>query len=151
VLLLGRFFDTVGRRQMISATYFLGGIGMLVNGILVGSEALGTIGFMVILCATFFFASAAASAAYLTVSEIFPLETRAMAIAFFYACATALGGAIGPLYFGKVVEGANPDALMVAFGISAVLMVIAAITEFLVGPRAEQESLENVAKPLSAT
>jgi MFS family permease len=150
VLLLGRFFDTIGRRTMIAATYLVGGVGMLVNGLLIGSEALSGTGFVVILCATFFFASAAASAAYLTVSEIFPLETRAMAIAFFYACATALGGAIGPLYFGKVVEGANPDALMIAFIISAGLMIIAAVTELLFGPAAEQETLEDIAEPLSA-
>jgi MFS family permease len=150
-LILGRFFDTVGRRPMIAGTFLIGGVGMAVNGILLGSESLGVLGFMALLCGTFFFASAAASAAYLTVSEIFPLETRAMAIAFFYACATGIGGGIGPLYFGKVVDGANPDALMVAFLISAALMVLAALVELAVGPRAERESLEKVAEPLSAT
>src|SRR4029077_20707208 len=97
-LLLGRLFDTFGRREMITATYFLGGIGMLINGYLIAQTGASVWGFVAVLCGTFFFASAAASSAYLTVSEIFPLETRAMAIALFYAIATGIGGAIGPLY-----------------------------------------------------
>ena len=149
-LTLGRLFDTVGRRPMIAGTYAIGGIGMAINGYLVANSDISVGVFVAILCATFFFASAAASSAYLTVSEIFPLETRAMAIAFFYAIATGIGGAIGPLYFGKVVEGANPDALFVAFAITAGLMAIAALVEIAFGPSAEQESLEDVAEPLSA-
>jgi MFS family permease len=99
---------------------------------------------------TFYFASAAASSAYLTVSEIFPLETRAMAIALFYAIATGIGGAIGPLYYGKVVDGGNPDAVFVAFAITAALMIIAAAVEWFLGVRAEQKHLEEIAEPLSA-
>jgi MFS family permease len=149
-LILGRLFDVIGRREMITGTYLLGGIGMLVNGYLVAHADLSVGVFVALICTTFFFASAAASAAYLTVSEIFPLETRAMAIALFYALATGIGGAIGPLYFGKVVDGANPDALFVAFAITAVLMCIAAVVEWFLGVRAEQKHLEDVAEPLSA-
>jgi MFS family permease len=149
-LALGRLFDTFGRREMITATYFIGGIGMLINGYLVAHTNAPVGVFVAVICATFFFASAAASSAYLTVSEIFPLETRAMAIALFYAIATGIGGAIGPLYYGKVVEGTNPDALFVAFAITAALMCIASGVEWLFGVRAEQKHLEEVAEPLSA-
>ena len=149
-LLLGRLFDTFGRREMITATYALGGIGMLVNGYLIAQTGASVWVFVAVLCGTFFFASAAASAAYLTVSEIFPLETRAMAIALFYAIATGIGGAIGPLYYGKVVDGGNPDAVLVAFAITAALMCIAALVEWFLGVRAEQKHLEEVAEPLSA-
>jgi MFS family permease len=149
-LLLGRLFDVIGRREMITATYLLGGIGMLVNGYLVAHADFSVWVFVALICATFFFASAAASAAYLTVSEIFPLETRAMAIALFYAMATGIGGAVGPLYFGRVVDGGNEDALFVAFAITAVLMCIAALVEWFLGVRAERKHLEDVAEPLSA-
>ena len=149
-LLLGRLFDTIGRREMITATYFIGGIGMLVNGYLVANTNASVWVFVGVICLTFFFASAAASSAYLTVSEIFPLETRAMAIAFFYAIATGIGGAIGPLYYGKVVDGGNPDAVFIAFAITAALMCIAAAVEWLFGLKAEQKHLEEIAEPLSA-
>jgi nitrate/nitrite transporter NarK len=135
---------------MITATYFIGGIGMLVNGYLIANTGAGVWVFVGVICLTFFFASAAASSAYLTVSEIFPLETRAMAIAFFYAIATGIGGAIGPLYYGKVVDGGNPDAVFVAFAITAALMIIASIVEWFLGVRAEQKHLEEIAEPLSA-
>lgn len=92
--MLGRLFGTFGRRGMITATYFIGGLGMVIDGYLVAHASPSVWVFVGILCVTFFFASAAASSAYLTVSEIFPLETRAMAIALFYAIATGIGGAI---------------------------------------------------------
>ena len=149
-LMLGRLFDTFGRREMITATYFIGGIGMLVNGYLVANTGASVWVFVGVICVTFFFASAAASSAYLTVSEIFPLETRAMAIALFYAIATGIGGAIGPLYYGKVVDGGNPDAVFIAFAITAALMCIAAAVEWLFGLKAEQKHLEEIAEPLSA-
>jgi MFS family permease len=148
-LTLGRLFDTVGRRPMITGTYLIGGLGMLVNGYLVANSDPSVGLYVGLLCFTFFFASAAASAAYLTVSEIFPLETRAMAIAFFYAIATGFGGAIGPLYFGKVVESGNPDSLYLAFGLAAAAMIIAALAELIFGVEAAQEPLEEVAEPLS--
>jgi MFS family permease len=149
-LILGRLFDTFGRREMITATYFIGGLGMLVNGYLIANAHPSAGVFVAVICVTFFFASAAASSAYLTVSEIFPLETRAMAIALFYAIATGIGGAIGPLYYGKVVDGGNPDAVFVAFAITAALMMIASAVEWFMGVRAEQKHLEEIAEPLSA-
>jgi MFS family permease len=149
-LILGRLFDTFGRREMITATYFIGGLGMLVNGYLIANAHPSATVFVAVICATFFFASAAASSAYLTVSEIFPLETRAMAIALFYAIATGIGGAIGPLYYGKVVDGGNPDAVFVAFAITAALMIAASVVEWFMGVRAEQKHLEEIAEPLSA-
>ena len=149
-LMLGRLFDTFGRRPMITATYFIGGIGMLVDGYLIANTGASVGVFVGVICLTFFFASAAASSAYLTVSEIFPLETRAMAIALFYAIATGIGGAIGPLYYGKVVDGGNPDAVFVAFAITAALMCIAAAVEWMFGLPAEQKHLEEIAEPLSA-
>jgi MFS family permease len=96
-LLLGRLFDNIGRRTMIAATYLISAVGLFLLGLLFNNGTLGLGGFVAVLCATFFFASAAASAGYLTVSEVFPLETRAMAIALFYAVATGIGGAVGPL------------------------------------------------------
>ena len=107
-LLLGRLFDTVGRRIMISATYFVAAAILAVLAALLAGDALGTWGYMALLCAAFFVASAAASAGYLTVSETFPLEIRAMAIALFYAISTGIGGAVGPLLFGKLLGGDDP-------------------------------------------
>jgi MFS family permease len=149
-LLLGRLFDTIGRREMITATYLVAAAGMAAAGIVLGNQALAVGWFMVIVCASFFFASAAASSAYLTVSEVFPLETRAMAIAFFYALATAIGGAVGPLLFGAMINTGDPKNLMIGYLVSTGLMLIAAIVELVFGVSAEQESLEDVAEPLSA-
>jgi MFS family permease len=98
----------------------------------------------------FFFASSAASAAYLTVSEVFPMEIRAMAIAVFYAVATGLGGITGPIIFGQLIGTGDRSDLLFGFGIAAALMIGAAITELILGVRAEQRSLEDVAAPLNA-
>jgi MFS family permease len=149
-LVLGRFFDTIGRRPMIVATYLLSAIGMAVAGYVVGHHSLAVGWLMVIICASFFFASAAASSAYLTVSEVFPLETRAMAIAFFYALATGIGGASGPLLFGALINTGDPMNLMTGYFIATGVMIIAALVELAFGVPAEQESLETVAEPLSA-
>jgi MFS family permease len=105
---------------------------------------------MGLLCAAFFVASAAASAGYLTVSEAFPLEIRAMAIALFYAISTGIGGAVGPLVFGKLVGGSDPTKVAIGYWIAAGLMAVAALTEVVFGVDAEQRSLEDVAEPLSA-
>jgi hypothetical protein len=99
---------------------------------------------------TFFLASAGASAAYLTVSEIFPMETRALAIAFFYAIGTAIGGITGPFLFGKMIESGEESQVAIAFFIGAGVMAIGGIVELFLGVRAEQESLEDIAKPLTA-
>jgi MFS family permease len=149
-LLLGRFFDTVGRRVMISATYFISAIGLTVAGFLFANDSVSVGVFVAILCATFFFASAAASAGYLTISETFPIEIRAMAIAFFFAISTGIGGAVGPGVFGKLIESGDRDQLLIGYLVAAGLMAIAAIVEMIIGVDAEQETLEDVAEPLSA-
>jgi MFS family permease len=97
----------------------------------------------------FFFASAGASAAYLTVSEIFPMETRAMAIAFFYAVGTGLGGIIGPILFGRFVEQGR-DQVAMGYHIGAGLMIAAGLVELVLGVEAARRSLEDVAPPLTA-
>jgi MFS family permease len=150
-LLLGRLFDTVGRRPMIAGTYLTAAIGFAVLTALLASDVLGLAGFMVLLCASFFFASAAASAGYLTVSEVFPLETRAMAIAFFYAISTGIGGAVGPVLFGSLLGTGDPRQLAIGYAVGAGLMAVAAGVAAVWGVDAERESLEAVAEPLSAT
>jgi MFS family permease len=150
-LALGRLFDTVGRRRMISGTYFLSAAILAVLAALISGGALGLWGYMAIVCAAFFVASAAASAGYLTVSETFPLEIRAMAIALFYAIATGIGGAVGPLLFGKLAGGGDPTGIATGYWLAAGLMAIAAVVEIVLGVDAEQQSLEDIAEPLSAT
>ena len=151
VLVLGRLFDTVGRRIMISLTYFVAAALLAVLAGMLAADALGTWGYMILLCAAFFVASAAASAGYLTVSETFPLEIRAMAIALFYAISTGIGGAVGPLLFGKLLGGDDPTGVAVGYWIAAGLMGLAAIVEIVFGVDAEQQPLEEIAEPLSAT
>jgi len=149
-LLLGRLFDTVGRRPMITISY-LGSAVLTVPLIWVFfTQAGGEWGFLATLVATFFLASAGASAAYLTVSEIFPMETRALAIAFFYAVGTAAGGIVGPLMFGQFIESGNRSLVAIGFGIAAVVMALGGIAELLFGVRAAQTPLEDIAKPLTA-
>ena len=149
-LLLGRLFDTVGRRPMIAGTYFVCAVLLAVLAALFAGGSLGLGGYIAMLCAAFFFACAAASAAYLTVSEIFPLEIRAMAIAFFYAISTGIGGAVGPLLFGRLLGGDDPTGVAVGYWIAAGLMALAATVEIFLGVDAEQQSLEEIAPPLSA-
>ena len=149
-LLLGRLFDTVGRKPMIAGTYIGSAIVLAVLTFLFVGDSLGTWGFMAFLLATFFLASAGASAAYLTVSEIFPMETRALAIAFFYAIGTAVGGITGPYLFGKMIESGEESQVAIAFYIGAGIMAIGGIVELFLGVKAEQESLEDIAKPLTA-
>jgi MFS family permease len=154
-LTLGRLFDTVGRKPMITATYLGSGVLAAVIGVLIASGSgpsgnLTTWSFMGLLIATFFIASAGASSAYLTVSEIFPMETRALAIAFFYAVGTAAGGIAGPLLFGHLINSGDPSTLAIGFYIGAVVMAIGGIAEILFGVRAEQAPLESIATPLTA-
>lgn len=146
---LGRLFDTIGRKPMISGTFGVAAALLLVLTVVFAAD-LGLFWFMVVLIATFFFASAGASSAYLTVSEIFPMETRALAIAFFYAVGTAAGGIVGPLLFGSLIATGERGAMSVAFVVSAVVLGIAALAELTLGVRAEQASLERLAKPLTA-
>ncbi|MFL6031801.1 MAG: MFS transporter, partial [Rubrobacteraceae bacterium] len=139
-----------GRVQMISGCYFISGALLAVTGYLFYLDVLTAVTQTVLWCVIFFFASAAASAGYLTVSEVFPMEIRAMAIAVFYAVATALGGISGPVIFGNVIGTGNVTNLFIAYLFSAGLMIFAALVEVFLGVRAEGQSLENVARPLTA-
>ena len=149
-LLLGRLFDTVGRKPMIAGTYIGSAVVLCVLTILFVGGSLGLWGFMALLLATFFLASAGASSAYLTVSEIFPMETRALAIAFFYAIGTAVGGITGPFLFGKMIESGEESQVAIAFFIGAGVMALGGIVELFLGVKAEGQDLESIAKPLSA-
>ena len=150
-LVLGRFFDTWGRRQMISLTYMTAAILLAVTGYMFTQGWLSALTQTISWSVIFFFASAGASSAYLTVSEIFPLETRAMAIAFFYATGTAAGGIVSPWLFGTLIGTGNRMNVMYGYLLGAALMGGAAVAEIFWGIKAEGESLEDVAKPLSAT
>jgi MFS family permease len=110
----------------------------------------GEWGFLGLLVVTFFLASAGASAAYLTVSEIFPMETRALAIAFFYAVGTGLGGIIGPVLFGQLINSGARTAVAIGFAIGAAVMALGGVAELVFGVKAEGAALEDIAKPLSA-
>jgi MFS family permease len=149
-LLLGRFFDTIGRKIMISGTYILSGALLAITAYLFDTGALTattqTIAWVII----FFFASAGASAGYLTVSEIFPMETRALAIAFFYAIGTAVGGISGPVLFGALIASGKRGDLTIGYLIGAVLMIAAGLVEVWLGVNAEQKPLEEIATPLTA-
>lgn len=151
-LLLSTLFDTVGRVKMIAGTYILSGVLLGIAGLYLGSFSAFSLTAMGMVI--FFFASAGASAAYLTASEIFPMEVRALCIAFFYAIGTAAGGIAGPLYFGKLIENATAsgDIASIAPGyfVGAALMVIGGIVAIFLGIHAEQETLENIARPLTA-
>ena len=149
-LLLGRLFDTVGRKPMIAGTYLGSAAVLVVLTILFANGTLGLWGFMAFLLVTFFLASAGASSAYLTVSEIFPMETRALAIAFFYAIGTAVGGITGPFLFGKMIESGEESQVAIAFFIGAGVMALGGEVELLFGVKAEQQELEGIAKPLTA-
>ncbi|HET8952148.1 MAG TPA: MFS transporter [Solirubrobacteraceae bacterium] len=149
-LLLGHLFDTVGRKPMISGTYIGSALVLAVLTVLFVGGSLGTWGFMALLMVTFFLASAGASSAYLTVSEIFPMETRALAIAFFYAVGTAIGGVTGPYLFGKMIESGEESQVAIAFFLGAGVMALGGLAEIFLGVKAEKAELEDIAKPLTA-
>jgi MFS family permease len=148
-LLLGRLFDTLGRRTMIAFTYGVSGILLIVSGYLFAIGALSaqtqTIAWMVI----FFFASPAASSAYLTVSETFPLEVRALAIALFYAIGTGIGGVAGPALFGALIDSGSRYSVYGGYLFGSCLMLAAALIAWRYGVAAERQSLESVARPLA--
>ncbi|CAM3665339.1 MFS transporter [Isoptericola cucumis] len=151
-LALGPLFDKVGRVRMISGTYIVSGVLLAVAGVVIGGLTAWTLTLfgMVI----FFVASAGASSAYLTASEVFPLETRALCIAFFYAIGTAVGGITGPLLFGRLIESASAEqditGIAVGYYIGAALMIGGGVVAMFLGVGAERRSLEDVATPLSA-
>ncbi len=149
-LLLGRLFDTVGRIPMISATYIGSGLLLLGTAWLFSQGLLTAVTLTACWSVVLFVASAGASSAYLTVSEIFPMETRALAIAFFFAIGTAAGGIAGPLVFASLVETGVPGDTALAFSIGGIVMIAAGLVELLFGVKAERKGLEAIATPLTA-
>ena len=147
-LLLGRFFDSVGRKPMISSTYAVAGCLLAVTGYLFWQGLFTSVTQTLAWACVFFFASAGASAAYLTVSEIFPLEIRAMAIAFFFVVAQG-AGVMAPWLYGKMIE-ASATSIFYGYLLGAGLMLVGALVELLLGVKAEGRSLESIATPLSA-
>lgn len=148
-LLLGPLFDSVGRRPMIVFTYAMSGLLLIATGLLFRAGMLDATTQTLCWSATFFFASAAASAAYLTVAESFPLEVRALAIAIFYALGTGLGGVAAPWLFGTLIESGSRDQVLLGYLLGSGLMLAAAVLALFLGVRAERRPLESVARPLS--
>jgi MFS family permease len=149
-LTIGRLFDTIGRRVMISSTYILSGVLLAVTAFLFKAGTLTATTQTIAWSVIFFVASAGASAAYLTVSEIFPVEIRAQAIAVFFAIAQCFG-AFGPWFYGRLIgDGSNHGALTLGYLIGAGVMGLGGLVEIFLGVAAERRSLEDVATPLSA-
>ena len=149
-LVIGRLFDTVGRKPMIAITYGVSGILLVVSGWMFREGMLTATTQVMAWTAIFFIASSAASAAYLTVSEIFPLEIRGIAIAIFYAAGTLVGGVGAPALFGALIGAGSREPLFWGYVGGGVLMVAAAAVEALIGVKAEGQSLESITTPLSA-
>jgi MFS family permease len=148
-MVLGHFFDTVGRRPMIASTFAVAALTLIATGYLFQRDLLSAATQTALWSLMFFFASSAASSAYLTVSEIFPLEIRALAIAIFYSMGTAVGGIAAPWFFGFLIDTGSREALYFGYLLAATLMLCAAGTELWLGIAAERMSLEHIAKPLS--
>ncbi len=148
-ILLSPLFDTIGRKPMIAGTYLLSGVLLIITGLLFKGHHLDSATFTACCCVVFFFASAGASAAYLTVSEIFPLETRALCIAVFYALGTGIGGVIGPQVFSRMINTDSYEQVFLALGLGALVMIIGGIAELIFGVKAERRSLESIAMPLT--
>ena len=148
-LVLGRLFDTIGRRAMISFTYAMSGVLLLATGWLFVRDTFTVQSLTLAWSVIFFFASAAASSAYLTVSETFPLEMRALSIAAFYAVGTGIGGVIGPTVFAWLVETGTRGSVFIGFAFGAVLMILAAVVAARWCVPAERRALETVAPPLA--
>lgn len=146
-ILLGRLFGTIGRKSMIASTYATSAVLLAATGYLFSQNLLSAQTLTTAWMVVFFFASAAASSAYLTVSEIFPLETRALAIAFFYAIGTAVAGAAGPLLLGILISTGSRASVALGYLIGSLLMIVAAAVEALWGVDAERKPLEAVAQP----
>ena len=150
-LTIGHLFDTIGRRRMISGTYILAGILLAISALLFNAGALNATTQTICWCVVFFFASAGASAAYLTVSEIFPVEVRAKAIAVFFAIAQSFG-AFGPWFYGELIgNGKDHFKLFIGYLIGSAVMIVGGLVEMAIGVAAEGKSLEDIASPLSAT
>jgi len=147
--LLGPLFDSVGRRRMIAATYILSGLALALTGWAFVAGLLDARSQALCWSAVFFLASAAASSAYLTVSEIFPLEMRALAIAVFYAVGTGVGGVVAPLLLGLLIQTGSRLAVATGWGIGAIMMLVAGALALAFGVDAERKSLEDVAGPMA--
>lgn len=149
-LLLGRLFDKIGRKPMITATYAITGLLLAGTALPFARGTLGERGMGICFTAIFFIASSAASAAYLTVSEIFPLEIRAFAIAIFYALGTLVGGAAAPLLFGYLINTGSRGYVAAGYGLGALLMMSGAVCEYFIGVEAAGKGLESISKPLQS-
>jgi MFS family permease len=149
-VLLGRLFDTLGRRPMITFTYAASGLLLALTGYLFVADLVSARGLTLGWSVIFFFASAAASSAYLTVSETFPLEIRALAIAIFYAIGTGIGGIIGPWLMGFLIETGSRPSVFAGYLLGAGLMLLAALVMARWGIAAERKALEAVARPLAS-
>jgi MFS family permease len=149
-VLLGRLFDTLGRRPMLAFTYAVSGLLLAMTGYLFSEDLVSALQLTMAWMVIFFFASAAASAAYLTVSETFPLEIRALAIALFYAIGTGVGGIAGPWLFGVLIETGSRDRVFAGYLLGAALMIAAAIIAGVWAVAAERKSLEAVSRPLAS-
>ena len=147
-LILGRLFDAVGRRAMIAITYSVSGILLIATAYAFYRGSLSATGQTLCWSVIFFVASAAASSAYLTVSEVFPLEMRAISISLFYALGTALGGFVGPPLYGAMIEGGSRGGLFAAYALAGALMCVAALVAWKLGVDAERRPLEEVCPPL---
>jgi MFS family permease len=148
-LLLGRLFDVIGRRPMIAFTYITSGVLLAVSGYLFEQGTFSATQQTLAWTVIFFFASAAASAAYLTVSETFPLEIRALAIAVFYAVGTGIGGVAGPWLFGALIDTGSRTSLLFGYLLGAFLMIAAGLIAAFFAVPAERKPLEQVARPLA--
>ncbi|MEP9375336.1 MFS transporter [Aquabacter sp. CN5-332] len=148
-LLMGRLFDTIGRKPMIVFTYTMSGMLIAATGLLFSHDMLSADTQVLAWSATFFFASAAASSAYLTVAESFPLEVRALAIALFYAFGTGIGGVAAPWLLGALIDTGSRSQILLGYLFAGALMIIAALVTLRFGIRAERQPLESVARPLS--
>lgn len=149
-LILGRFFDSIGRKKMITATYGLSGFLLIGSALMFRGNHLGAFGQGAWFIAIFFVASSAASSAYLTVSEVFPLEIRAFAISIFYAIGTLAGGVGAPILFAKLISSGSRSELFWGYAAGAFLMILGAGTEWKLGVDAERQSLESISTPLQA-
>ena len=147
-MLLGPLFDSIGRRRMIGATYILSGAGLALTGWAFVAGWLDARSLTLCWSAVFFLASAAASSAYLTVSEIFPLEMRALAIAVFYAIGTGIGGVVAPVLLGVLIQTGSRSSVAQGWGFGAVLMVGAGVLALAFGVDAERKALEDIARPM---
>ena len=148
-VLIGRLFDTRGRRPMIAFTYITSGVALAATGFLFMRDLFSAETQTLCWTAIFFFGSAAASSAYLTVSETFPLEIRALAIAFFYAVGTAVGGIVGPWLFGVLIDTGSRGSVFGGYLLGAGLMIAGGLVAWRWGVAAERKPLETVARPLT--